>query len=69
LDQTKDRINAYRGFGERKLNVRGFLSYLDQDDRFRLATTIYVPCGKADRLYYREVKARCPAMTTLIQKT
>jgi hypothetical protein len=42
---------------------------LDQDDRFRLATTIYVPRGKADRLYYRDMKARCPAMTTLIHKT
>ncbi len=58
-----------RGFCERKLNVRGFLSYLDQDDRLRLATTIYVPCGKADRFYYRDVKARCSAMTTLMHKT
>ncbi len=50
------------GFGERKLNVRGFLSYLDQDDGFRLATTIYFSYGKADRLCYSNVKARCPAM-------
>jgi hypothetical protein len=58
-----------QGFCERKLNVSGFLSYLEQDDRFRSATTVYVPCGKADRLYYRDVKAKCPAMTTLIQRT
>ncbi len=58
-----------KGFYERKLKIRGFLSYLDKDDRFRLATTIYVPCGNADKLYYRDVKARCPAMTLLIHKT
>jgi hypothetical protein len=55
-----------QGFCERKLNVSEFLSYLEQDDRFWSATTVYVPCGKADRLYYRDVKAICPAMTTLI---
>jgi hypothetical protein len=58
-----------QGFCERKLNVSGFLSYLEQDDRFWSATTVYVPCGKADRLYYRDVKAICPAMTTLIHRT
>ena len=39
------------------------------DDRFRSATTIYVPCGKAERLLYRDVKARCPAMMKLIPRT
>jgi hypothetical protein len=57
------------GFSERKLNVYGFLSYLAEDDRFRSATTIYVPCGKAERLLYRDVKARCRAMTKLIHRS
>ena len=60
------------GFSKRKLNVYGFLSYLAEDDRrFRSATTIYVPCGKgkAERLLYRDVKARCPAMTKLIHRS
>jgi hypothetical protein len=69
LDQTKDKINVYRGFCERTLNVRGFLSYLDQNDGFRLATTIYVPCENANQSYYRDVKAICPAMTALVHKT
>jgi hypothetical protein len=47
------------GFCERKLNIGGFLSYLDQDDRFRLATTIYVPCGKADRVQRCKGKMTC----------
>jgi hypothetical protein len=32
------------GYFDRKLNVDGFLSNLAEDDRFRSATTIYVPC-------------------------
>jgi hypothetical protein len=51
----------------RKLNVSGFLSYLDQE-KFQLAETIYVPCGKADKLLYCEVKARCPRMRLLIHR-
>jgi hypothetical protein len=34
------------GFGERTLSLRGFLSYLDQDDRLQLATTIMSLVGK-----------------------
>ena len=43
----------------------------EDDRRFRSATTIYVPCGKgkAERLLYRDVKARCPAMTKLIHRS
>jgi hypothetical protein len=44
-------------FSDMKLNVDGFLSYLAEDDRFRSATTIYVPCGIVERLLYRDVKA------------
>jgi hypothetical protein len=71
LNWIKPKIGLMptQGFCERKLNVSGFLSYLEQDDRFWSATTVYVPCGKADRLYYRDVKAICPAMTTLIHRT
>ena len=66
----KDATNQYRlkigvelmeGGDGRKLNVSGFLSYLDQE-KFRLAETIYVPCGKADKLFYCDVKAKCPRM-------
>jgi hypothetical protein len=57
------------GFSDRKLNVDGFLSYLAEDDRFRSATTVYVPCGKAKRLLYRDVNSRCPVMTKLIHRT
>ena len=39
------------GGGERKLNVTGFLSYLDQK-KFKLAETIYVLCAKAEKLLY-----------------
>ena len=51
----------------RKLNVSGFLSYLDQE-KFRLAETIYVSCGKADKLFYCDVKAKCPRMRFLIHR-
>jgi hypothetical protein len=50
---------------ERKLNVAGFLSYLDHE-KFRLAETIYVPCAKSDKLLYCEVKEKCPRMRDLI---
>ena len=53
------------GGGGRKLNVTGFLSYLDQE-KFRLAETIYVPCKKSDKLLYCEVKVKCPRMRELI---
>ena len=53
------------GGGVRKLNVTGFLSFLDQE-KFRLAETIYVPCTKAEKLLYCEVKAECPRMRELI---
>jgi hypothetical protein len=52
---------------ERKLNVSGFLSYLDQE-KFRSAERIYVPCGKADKLFYCDVKAKCPRMRLLIHR-
>ncbi len=47
------------------MNVPGFLSYLDQE-KFRLAETIYVPCAKAEKLFYCEVKAKCPRMREFI---
>ncbi len=69
LDQTEDRNDAIPGILREKLKLRGFLSYLARDDRFRSVTTVYVPCGKADKLYYSDVKALCPAMTKLIHRT
>jgi hypothetical protein len=47
------------GGGGRKLIVPRFLSYLDQE-KFRLAETIYVPCAKADKLLCCDVKVKCP---------
>ncbi len=70
----KDATNQYRlkvgvelmeGGDGRKLNVSGLLSYLDQE-KFQLAKTIYIPCGKADKLFYCDVKAKCPRMRLLI---
>ncbi len=72
----KDATNQYRlkigvelmeGGDGRKLNVSEFLSYLDQE-KFQLAKTIYVPCGKADKLLYCDVKAKCPRMRLLIHR-
>ena len=72
----KDATNKYclkigvepmEGGVGRKLNVSGFLSYLDQD-KFRLAETIYVPCTKMKKLFYCEVKAKCPRMRLLIHR-
>jgi hypothetical protein len=57
--RLKIGVEPKEGGGGRKLNVTGFLSYLDQD-KFRLAETIYVPCAKSDKLLYCEVKAKCP---------
>ncbi len=42
-------VEQIEGGGGRKLNVPRFLSYLDQE-KFRLAETIYVPCAKAATL-------------------
>jgi hypothetical protein len=54
-------VEPMEGGGGRKLNATGFLSYLDQE-KFRLAETIYVPCAKAEKLFYCEVKVKCPRM-------
>ena len=52
---------------QRKLNVTWFLSYLDEQVKFRFAERIYVPCGlKTDKLFYSEVRLKCPQMTALI---
>jgi hypothetical protein len=56
-------------FSEKKLKVRGLLSYLARDDKFWSVTTIYVPCGNADKLYYSDVKTLFPALTKLIHRT
>jgi hypothetical protein len=53
------------GGGGRKLNVTRFLSYLDQE-KFSLAETMYVPCAKTAKLFYYDVKAKCPRMRELI---
>ena len=60
-------VEPMEGGGESKLNVAGFLSYLDHD-KFRLAETIYVPCAKSDKLLYCDcdVKEKCPRMRDLI---
>jgi hypothetical protein len=59
-------IAPMEGGRQRKLNVTRFLSYLDQV-KFRFAERIYVPCGlKTDKLYYSEVKLKCPQMIALI---
>ncbi len=58
-------VEPMEGVGGRKLNVPGFLSYSDQE-KFRLAETIYVPCAKADKLLYCDVKVKCPRMRELI---
>jgi hypothetical protein len=59
-------VEPMEGGGGRKLNVAGFLSYLDQE-KFRLAQTVYVPCAKSDKLLYCKVNAKCPRMRELIQ--
>ena len=66
-DKYRLKINGelMEGDDGRKLNVSGFLSYLDQE-KFRLEETNYVPCGKADELFYCDVKAKCPRMRLLI---
>jgi hypothetical protein len=71
LNWIKPKIGLMpmQGFSERKLNVYGFLCFLAEDDRFRSATTINVPCGRAEKLYYGDVRAVCPTMTKLILRT
>ena len=60
-------IAPMEGGSRRKLNVTGFLSYLDEQVKFRFAERIYVPCGlKTDKLFYSDVRLRCPQMTALI---
>ena len=60
-------IAPMEGGRKRKLNVTGFLSYLDEQVKFRFAERIYVPCGlKTDKLFYSDVRLRCPQMTALI---
>jgi len=60
-------IVPMEGGCQRKLNVTGFLSYLDEQVKFGFAERIYVPCGlKTDKLFYSEVKLKCPQMTALI---
>jgi hypothetical protein len=60
-------IAPMEGGRQRKLNVTGFLHYLDEQVKFRFAERIYVPCGlKTNKLFYIEVRMRCPQMTALI---
>jgi hypothetical protein len=60
-------IAPMEGRGQKKLNVTGFLGYLDEQVKFRFAERIYVPCGlKTDKLFYSEVRLKCPQMTALI---
>jgi hypothetical protein len=58
-------VESMEGGGGRKLNVTRFLSYLDQE-KLRLAETIYAPCVKAEKLFYCDVKAKCPRMSELM---
>ena len=58
-----------KGYSQQKLNVSGFLSYLKEEEWFRSAETTHVPCGRASKLLYRDVKVICPAMKKLIHKT
>ncbi len=57
-------VEPMEGGSGRKLNVPGFLRYLDQE-KFRLTETIYVSCTKAGKLLYCDVKAKCPQMREL----
>jgi hypothetical protein len=60
-------IAPMEGGRQRKLNVKGFLSYSDEQVKFRFAERIYVPCGlKTDKLFSGEVRLNCPQMTVLI---
>ena len=44
-------VAPMEGGSKRKLNVTGFLSYLEEQVKFRSAERIYVPCGlKTDKL-------------------
>ena len=60
-------VAPMEGGSKRKLNVTWFLSYLEEQVKFRSAEQIYVPCGlKTDKLLYSDVRQRCPQMTALI---
>lgn len=61
-------VASMEGGSKRKLNVTGlFLSYLEEQVKFRSAERIYVPCRlKTDKLLYSDVRQRCPQMTALI---
>jgi hypothetical protein len=65
--RLKIGVELMEGGDGRKLNVSGFLSYLDQE-KCRLAKTIYALCGKADKLFYCDVKAKCPRVRLLIHR-
>ena len=57
-------VAPMEGGSKRKLNVTGFLSYLEEQVKFRSAEQIYVPCGlKTDKLLYSDLRQRCPQMT------
>jgi hypothetical protein len=60
----EDWSRANGGSWEKK-ECYWILSYLDQE-KFRLAEAIYVPCAKAEKLFYCDVKAKCPRMRELI---
>ena len=61
--RLKIGVEPIEGGGGRKLNITGFLSYLNQE---RMAETVYVPCAKSDKVLYCEVKAKCLRMRELI---
>ncbi len=52
-------VEPMEGGDGRKLNVPGFLSYLDQE-KFRLAETIYVPCAKLTSYHTVMIRQNAP---------
>jgi hypothetical protein len=56
-------------YSQQKLNVSRFLSYLKEEEWFRSTETIHAPCGRANKLLYRDVKVICPAIKMLIHMT
>jgi hypothetical protein len=56
-------VELMEGGDGRKLNMSEFSSYLDQE-KFRLAKTMYVPCRKA-MLFYCDLQPKCPRMRLL----
>jgi hypothetical protein len=63
--RLKIGVELIEGGDGRKLNVSGFLSYLDQE-KFWLAEMICVPYGNVDKLFYCDVKVKFPRMRLLI---